>query len=101
MSNNKDNTKDDAAKNLLMAAEKVKEQGYESRKSVIDIVKSALYFLVIMGIGFCWMMLMLLIISFVSLGYLHMRIEKMFIISGITAILVGIWYIIRTVVKKR
>ncbi len=101
MSNNKDNTKDDAAKNLLMAAEKVKEQGYESRKSVIDIVKSALYFLVIMGIGFCWMMLMLLIISFVSLGYLHMRIEKMFIISGITAILVGIWYIIRTVVEKR
>ncbi len=101
MSNNKENTKDDAAKNLLMAAEKVKEQGYESRKSVIDIVKSALYFLVIMGIGFCWMMLMLLIISFVSLGYLHMRIEKMFIISGITAILVGIWYIIRTVVEKR
>ena len=101
MSNNKENTKDDAAKNLLMAADKVKEQGYESRKSVIDIVKSALYFLVIMGIGFCWMMLMLLIISFVSLGYLHMRIEKMFIISGITAILVGIWYIIRTVVKKR
>ena len=93
MNKDKEKTKTDAVRNLQTTAEKIKEQGYDQKKDLRDIVKTVILFFLAVGIGFGWMMLMLLIISFVSLGYLHMHFDRMIIISVISAGLVGIWYI--------
>lgn len=95
MPNNEANKKDDAVKKLQIAAEKVKEQGYDQKTDIRDIIKNIIFFFFTVAIGFGWMMLMLLIISFVSLGYIHMRFDRMIIVSVVTAILAGILYIFR------
>ena len=99
MPNNEANKKDNAVKKLQIAAEKVKEQGYDQKTDIRDIIKNIIFFFFTVAIGFGWMMLMLLIISFVSLGYIHMHFDRMIIVSVVTAILAGIWYISR-ILKK-
>ncbi len=87
--------------NLKKAAEKAKEANYEGKLEIKDIVLDILGFFVRIAIGFGWMMLMLLIISFVSLGYFHFKIESMILVSVITAVIVGIHYIYKMIVKYR
>ena len=87
--------------NLKKAADKAKEANYEGKHEVKDIILDILGFFVRITIGFGWMMLMLLIISFVSLGYFHFRIENMIIVSVVTAAIVGIHYIYKMIVKYR
>ena len=95
MQNSSEKTKEDAIKNLQVAAEKIKEQEYDKKTGIKDIVKAVIFFFFAIAIGFGWMMLMLLIISFVSLGYLHMHLDRMIIVSAICGICTGIWYLFR------
>lgn len=94
-------TTQEAVEKLKKAAAKVREEAYEDRIDVRDVVKDILFFFVAVAIGFGWMLLMLLIISFVSLGYIHMNIEKMILVSIICAVVVGIYYIYRMTVKYK
>ncbi|MBP3198683.1 MAG: hypothetical protein J6N21_16995 [Butyrivibrio sp.] len=91
----------DAVERLKEAAKKVSEEKYEEKPDVRDIIKDFLFFFVSVAIGFAWMLLMLLIISFISLGYIHMKIDKMIIVSIICAVVVGIYYIYKMVVKYK
>lgn len=86
---------------LREAAAKISEEKYEEKIDVRDVVKDILFFFLSVAIGFAWMLIMQLIISFVSLGYLHMNIEKMIIVSFVCAFLVGIFNIYKMVVKYR
>ncbi len=75
---------------LKQAADKVKENNYEDKLDVKDVAVDILGVVFKALIGFGWMMLMLLIISFVSLSYIHFEIKTMFIVSILTGVVVGI-----------
>jgi hypothetical protein len=66
--------------------------------TAFDIVKDIIFFFVVVAVAFGWLLLMLLIISFVALSYLHMKFDYMILASVIFAIIAGIVYII---VKSR
>ena len=68
---------------------------------VKDIVKDILFLFASMAIGFLWMLLVLLIISFVSLGYIHMHLDRMIIVSVIFAVAVGVYKLVKMVKKYR
>lgn len=85
--------------NLKKAAEKAKEENYEGKLEIKDVVLDFLLFFLRVAIAFGWMMLMLLLISFVSLGYLHFKIESMVIVSVVTAVIVGAYNIYKMILK--
>ena len=87
--------------NLKRAADKAKEENYEGKIEIRDVILDILIFFLRIAIAFGWMMLMLLLISFVSLGYLHFKIESMVIVAVVTAAIVGVHYIYKMVVKYR
>ena len=87
--------------NLKRAADKAKEENYEGKIEIRDVILDILIFFLRIAIAFGWMMLMLLLISFVSLGYLHFKIESMVIVAVVTAVIVGVNYIYKMVVKYR
>ncbi len=87
--------------NLKKAAEKAKEENYEGKLEIKDVVLDLLLFFLRVAIAFGWMMLMLLLISFVSLGYLHFKIENMVIASVVTAVIVGAYNIYKMILKYR
>jgi hypothetical protein len=87
--------------NLKRAADKAKEENYEGKIEIRDVILDILIFFLRIAIAFGWMMLMLLLISFVSLGYLHFKIESMVIVAVVTAVIVGVHYIYKMVVKYR
>ena len=87
--------------NLKRAADKAKEENYEGKIEIRDVILDSLIFFLRIAIAFGWMMLMLLLISFVSLGYLHFKIESMVIVAVVTAVIVGVHYIYKMVVKYR
>ena len=91
----------EALQHLQQLAEKVKKENYEEKFDVKDVVKDIIFFFIAVAIGFGWMLVMLLIISFVSLGYIHMNIDKMIIVSIICGIAVGIYYLYKMAVKYR
>ncbi len=66
---------------------------YEDDVDAGDVIWSILGFVFTVVLAFGWMMLMLLIISFVGLGYLHLEIKIMFLVSVIFALLAGAFYV--------
>jgi hypothetical protein len=82
--------KQNSVEALKQAADKVKENNYEDKLDVKDVAVDILGVVFKALIGFGWMMLMLLIISFVSLSYIHFEIKTMFIVSILTGAVVGI-----------
>lgn len=97
----KTDEKTEAVKHLQEAADKIREEDYEGRPDVKDVVKDIIFFFISVVFAFGWMMLMQLIISFVSLGYIHMDIDRMMIVSIICGIIFGIYYLYKMVVKYR
>ena len=91
--------KQNAANVLKELAEKVRREKYDEKPDVkevaIDIFSVA--FMALLGFG--WMMLMLLLLSFISLGYLHFDIEKMVLVSILTGVLLGVLRLIKMVRK--
>lgn len=65
----------------------------------LDLVKDIIFFFVTVAVTFGYVMLLLLIISFITLSYLHFNIEGMMIFSGICAAVAGVFYIVKTVKK--
>ena len=75
----------------------------ENEFNPLNVLKEVLGFVFVVGMAFGWMMLMLLILSFVSLSYLHFNIDAMITFSTIFTIVFGTFYVffrIRKSIKK-
>ena len=85
-------------KEIKDAVESLKKEAkdaarYEDDVDAWDLVKTILRFVATVVLSFGWMMLMLLIISFVGLGYLHLEIKVMFLVAILFAVIAGGFYI--------
>lgn len=80
---------------LKRTASMVEEQYPSDKIGVKDIVMDILFFFLTVAGAFGWMLLMLLIISFVTLSYLHFEIAGMLLISAIFASIIAIYYIVK------
>ncbi len=72
-----------------------------NRQTKIDIIKDVLFFFITVAVSYGYILLMLLIISFMTSRYLPMKFDDMLVYSGIGAAIVGIWYIVKKVLKYR
>lgn len=66
-----------------------------------DVVLDIIFLFVTTALAFGWMLLMLLIISFVTLSYIHMEIDMMLVVSAVFAAVISVVYIIKKVKKYR
>lgn len=66
-----------------------------------DIIKDLIFFVITVGAAFGWSVLCLLIISFITLSYLHFTFEGILIASGVIAAVAGVWYLVNLVRKHR
>lgn len=67
----------------------------------MDLIKDFIFFLITTACSMIWVMTVLLIISFVTLSYLHFTIEGMFITAIVCTVFVDINYIVKTVKKYK
>lgn len=91
--------KQETIKSLQGSAEHVRQEYPANAVRTADYVKAVLGFFVVTAAGFGWMLLMLLIVSFVTLSYLHFNIGKMLVASGIFAAVVAVIYVVFTIKK--
>ena len=75
---------------------------YENRDSrKVDIAKDIIFFFVTTAIAFAYFMLVLLIISFVTISYIHFTIEGIFILATVATVGVDIHYVVKKIRKYR
>lgn len=75
---------------------------YENRDSrKVDIAKDIIFFFVTTAIAFAYFMLVLLIISFVTISYIHFTIEGIFIMATVVTVGVDIHYVVKKIRKYR
>ena len=65
-------------------------QDAAERNRHADTVEEIVGFVFTVLVAFGWMMLMLILISFVGLAYIHLKLEKMIIWSILFAVAVGV-----------
>ncbi len=73
----------------------------ENKFDPLEAVKEILLFLAVSAIAFLWMMLMLLIVSFVAVSVLKIKLTTMIFIALGFMVLIDIYYVIRRAAKKR
>ena len=78
---------------------KKKENRQRETFTAIGLLKDILSLVFFVLLGFCWMLLMLLIISFVAQSAVHFKIEVMLMASAGFAVCVGIFHIYKTIRK--
>ena len=71
------------------------------RQTKTDIIKDVIFFFLTVAVSYGYILLMLLIISFVASRYLPMKFDDMLVYSGIGATAIGVWYIVKKVKKYR
>ncbi len=71
----------------------------KDRIDALDLAKEVIFFLFMTAGSFGYVMLMLLIISFVTMGYLPLTIDRMLIIAAVCTVLADIWYIMKKIKK--
>lgn len=92
-----DSTRQDSIEILKDINAKYPQKPFTTQDVVLDIIM----LFVTTAIAFGWMLLMLLIISFVTLSYLHIEIGTMLIISTVFATISFVGYIIKKTVKYK
>ena len=92
-----DSTRQDSIEILKDINAKYPQKPFTTQDVVLDIIM----LFVTTAIAFGWMLLMLLIISFVTLSYLHIEIGTMLIISTVFAAISFVGYIIKKSVKYK
>lgn len=75
--------------------------GEREKFTKMDIIKDFIFFLITTACSMLWVMTVLLIISFITLSYLHFTIEGMFITAIVCTVGVDIYYIVKTVKKYK
>ena len=73
----------------------------ENRFDPLKLIKEILLFLGVSALAFGWMMLMLLIVSFVAVSVITLKLKTMFIIAIAFTLIIDIYYVIRRSAKKR
>ncbi|MCM1538100.1 MAG: hypothetical protein NC254_06860 [bacterium] len=73
----------------------------EGRISARDIIKDILCFFLMVGCTAGYVVLLLLIISFITLSYLHFTIEGILIAGAVSGGIAGVYYIVKMVKKYR
>lgn len=73
----------------------------EGRISALDILKDLICFFLMVGCTAGYVVLLLLIISFITLSYLHFTIEGILIAGAVSGGIAGVYYIVKTVKKYR
>ena len=69
------------------------------RKTKLDILKDVIFFFITIAVSYAYLLLMLLIISFVASRYLPMKFDDMLLYSGVGTAVIGVWYIVKKVKK--
>jgi len=69
------------------------------RDKARDIVKDVIFFIITTAVAYAYWMLVFLLISFLTLSYLHFTIEGIFALSAAGTVAVDILYV-RKLVKK-
>ncbi len=87
----------DCIERLKETSRKIEAENPRRPFTTRDIVSDIIFFFVTVAVAFGWVLLMLLILSFVSLTYLHFEIKYMLLCSGVAAGIAGIVYVIRKV----
>lgn len=67
----------------------------------MGVIKNILGFILVTAVAFGWMLLVLMLISFVALSYITLKLSTMLIASGGFAAIAGIGYIVRKIKKMR
>lgn len=75
--------------------------GYVEPFSGRDLAKEIIFCVISMGFVTMWVLVMLLILSFVSLSYFHFNIKWMIICSVLCGIATGILYVVSSVRKYK
>ena len=73
----------------------------ENRFDPLKLIKEILLFLGVSALAFGWMMLMLLIVSFVAVSVITLKLKTMFIVAIAFTLIIDIYYVIRRSAKKR
>ena len=81
---------------MQKSADEYNDRYHEKPYGAGDIVMDIITFVVYVVVAFGWLLLMLLIVSFVARSSVHLTIDKMLIMSGVFAFFVAIF----TAVKK-
>lgn len=71
------------------------------RQTKIDLIKDVIFFFITVAVAYGYILLMLLIISFMASRYLPMKFDDMLVYSGIGAAAIGVWYIVKKIIKYR
>lgn len=66
-----------------------KDTKYEKK----DIIKDFIFFILTVAAAYGYILLMLMILSFMFASVLPLKFEHMLIISGIGAVAVAVWYV--------
>lgn len=76
-----------------------KQTEHRENYTTQDVVKDIVWGIFNVVLAFGWMLLMLLIISFVTLGVIHFEIEKMILISAIAAAVMFVYRVVILILK--
>lgn len=67
----------------------------------MDILKDIIMLIIITILSYAYWFVMLMIISFITLSYLHLTIEMIFILSGAGTLIVDVFCIVKTMKKYK
>lgn len=71
------------------------------KDDIMEIIKEVLAFIFVTAGVFAWIMLMLLIISFVGMSIVSMNIEHMAIAAGAGAVIFDVFYVRGRINKRK
>lgn len=86
---------------MKQTADRALEEASKHPFHTADVVRDILGFFVTTAIAFGWTLLMLLILSFISLGYLHFKFDHMVLCAAVVAAATAVYYLVRKVNKYR
>ena len=89
----------ESVKRFKKDAERIQEMYPGDEFTTKDIVTDIVFFFVSVALAYGWMLLMLLIVSFVTLSYIHFEYSVMKIAASVFAAVIALVYIISKVRK--
>ncbi len=75
--------------------------GLDKKFTPKDKIKDVLFFVLTVAGSYGYILMMLMIFSFMTVAVIPLKYEHMLIISGVGTVLVAIWYIVKLVKKYR
>ncbi len=89
----------DTIRSLQESADRMTENYHNNPFGAKDVIADIIFFFVVTATAFGWLLLMLLIVSFVAHTYIHLKIDKMILASAVFAVVAAVVYIIKKAQK--